>query len=357
MQFQAPTPLLWFAEGKVERTDSYSAQTSSNAPDVREVSRQLYGCLPGVRAGRLQLYAPPEFLLGPCVIAPPVCGQPGIDVADVEPGQAAPLTDVDDLRRHRVDGVQIAHRAALPHLVGQEDEDRAEVAEAFRDVHRLVRQPQRLLAAADGAVLVDDERLHAAEVPQRALALEHLRGPQAHPHAVDELGVPHVVDRLQVQDVGEGALVAGLLGHGAPLAEHRRRGLVVPAQAQRPPDRGHQPGPVRAHDVPHRGQGALGHLDGFRHARGPGQLVDDGPRQPAERVGPAELLVEVERTVHRAQSVVPAADAAQRQRQPLEQLGAGPRSSASISARACSNWETASSKAAASNARAPAMLR
>ena len=48
----------------------------------------------------------------------------------------------------------------------------------------------------------------------------------------------------------------------------------------------------------------------------PGQLVHHRPRQPADPVGRPELLVQVERLVHRAEGVVPAAHAAQRQREP-----------------------------------------
>ena len=71
------------------------------------------------------------------------------------------------------------------------------------DAQRLVRESRRLLATAERSVLVDHERLHAAQIPQRALALEHLGGAQADANSVGELGVGKVVECLHVQHVGQ----------------------------------------------------------------------------------------------------------------------------------------------------------
>ena len=56
--------------------------------------------------------------------------------------------------------------------------------------------------------LVDHERLHAAEIPQRTLLLERLSGLQADADSIGKLGVAEMVDGLHVQHVGHGLLVA-----------------------------------------------------------------------------------------------------------------------------------------------------
>ncbi len=81
---------------------------------------------------------------------------------------------------------------------------------------------RRLLATAEIAVLIDHERLHAAEIPQRTLLLERLGGPQADPDSLGELGVDEMVDGLHVQHVGHGPLVAHLLSKRTRLVEHGR---------------------------------------------------------------------------------------------------------------------------------------
>src|SRR4029077_17823909 len=94
-----------------------------------------------------------------------------------------------------------------------------DVAQPLRDVHRLVPEPESLLSAAKRSVLVDKERLDAAQIPQRAFALESLRRPQARRDAVEELRVPEVVDRLHMEHVSERSLVANLFGESARLVK------------------------------------------------------------------------------------------------------------------------------------------
>ena len=164
----------------------------------------------------------------------------------------------------------------------------------------------------------------------------------------------HVVDRLQVQHVGERAFVTDLLGERAPLAEHRRRALVVPAEAQRPAHRADQPCPVRAGDVAESGEGALGDLhrlrdpDASRSAGTPSPTTAGRSRRSSRAPGtgraPRPSCAGSRPSGPRCAAPERAVRAARR---------GSPGRRAPRAARACSNWTTASSKAAASNARRP----
>ena len=69
------------------------------------------------------------------------------------------------------------------------------------DAQRLVGKSDRLLATPQRTVLVDHERLHAAEIPQRTLLLERLGCLQADANSIGKLGVAEMVGGLHVQHV------------------------------------------------------------------------------------------------------------------------------------------------------------
>ena len=95
----------------------------------------------------------------------------------------------------------------------------------------------------------------------------------------------------------------------------------VAADAERPSERGQQARLVRAHGVAECRQRPLADLYPFDQPSTPHQLVHHRPAQPTDGLDLSERLVPVQSPVHRAQGIVPAADAPQRHRQSFEQLG------------------------------------
>ena len=149
-------------------------------------------------------------------------------MAEVAPRQSASLADVHDLRTERLHLRQVTDHRRLADPVGEHQERRTEVTQPLCEGERLVGEARRLLSTAEIAVFEDHERLHAAEIPQRTLSLEHLCGQQTDPDSLRELGIDEMVDGLHVQHVGHCPLVAYLLSKRTRLVEHgRRRGIVA----------------------------------------------------------------------------------------------------------------------------------
>jgi hypothetical protein len=223
-----------------------------------------------------------------------------VQVPDVQPRQPAALADLDHLRAELLDRADVAGPDPLDAGARRErHERRPEMAEPLGDRRGPARVLHGHLGPRDRAGLVPDEREHAREVPQRPLGLEDLRGPQAGLDPLGELGEAQVVDRLHVEDVGEGALVADRLRELTRLRERRGRALVVAGEAHRPCRGARDAGAVGARRVAEGRERPLRHLDRLLEPGRPREVVHHRPPDPADRVGAAERLVQVERLVHR----------------------------------------------------------
>src|SRR5687767_15138891 len=99
-------------------------------------------------------------------------------MAHIEPRQAAPLADVKNLWPESLERLQVGESRRLAGTVEQQQECRPKMAEALGHGHGLVGELDRLLVAAQRSVLVYDECLHAAQIPQCAFTVEHLRRAQ-----------------------------------------------------------------------------------------------------------------------------------------------------------------------------------
>ena len=126
---------------------------------------------------------------------------------------------------------------------------------------------------------------------------------------------------LHVQHIGQRPLIADLRSKCTRLVERGRSRRVVAADAERPTERGQQARLVRAHGGAECRQRPLADVHPFDQPSTPHQLVHHGPTQPTDGFDLSERLVTVQCIVHRAQRIVPTADAAQRHRQSLQQLG------------------------------------
>lgn len=121
-----------------------------------------------------------------------------------------------------------------------------------------------------------------------------------------------------MQYVGERAFVARLPGKRACLVEGRGCQGIVAADADRPAEGGQHAGSIRANGVAERRQRPLADLYCLHKSSAPGELINHGPAQPADGLHLVECLIAVECLVHLLQGIVPATDAAQCHRQPLQ---------------------------------------
>lgn len=78
------------------------------AAGVGQVQGEVGGALAADGPGRLQLVGQAQLPLGGLPVAPPVGGQPEVEVADVQPGQPPALADLDHMPAHPLDEARSA---------------------------------------------------------------------------------------------------------------------------------------------------------------------------------------------------------------------------------------------------------
>ena len=137
--------------------------------------------------------------------------RPEAKMAHVEPRQAAPLANVDYLRPESLERLQVASRRLAGTVEQQEN-----VAPRWpsRWAMAMVLSSASLIAcwpAAQRSVLVNDERLHAAQIPQCAFTVEHLRRADRQKR-LRRIRRIRNGGRLHMQHIGERAFVANLIG-------------------------------------------------------------------------------------------------------------------------------------------------